>query len=298
MLAGPLWLQATLFLGGVLDDCLWFVIALLRALLEATACGGTQFPGLLGAAGDGSVLLHVLLGDGAHLLGPLGALGVGGVSCGLVLTLLLHLSSALNHVILDIMDLLLGPALRLVLSPANLRALDVTVLDKRSPADLDGLVEGNLLILNETALPVVLLALLLLLRLVVGDIGGVAPLVIGVVTLDHVVILSLLYHLDLVDTLLAVVARPGSSHISEAHAGIIISLPCWPGLYCLVGLMMVPMGMVSSSLVEGEGVLQVPGVPAGGSVGVSPQLPGTKSCLTKQKEGETENFHTNCHHCL
>merc|ERR1711892_1269130 len=159
------------------------------------------------------------------------------------------------------MDLLLGPALRLVLSPAYLRALDVTVLDKRSSA--------------------VLLTLLLLLRLVVGDIGGVAPFVIGVVTLDHVVILSLLDHFDLVDTLLAVVPRPGSSHISEAHAGIITSLPCWPGLYCLVGLMvvlMVPIGMISSSLVEGEGVLQVPGIPL-----AAPQLPGTKSCLTKQK---------------
>merc|ERR1712106_212487 len=192
------------------------------------------------------------------------------------------------------MDLLLGPALRLVLSSAYLRALDVTVLDKRSSADLHGLIEGNLLILDETVLPVVLLTLLLLLRLVVGNIGGVAPFVIGVVTLDHVIILSLLDHLDLVDTLPAVVTRPGSSHIREAHAGIITSLPCWPGLYCLVGLMVVPMvlmGMVSSSLVEGEGVLEVPGIPL-----AAPKLPGTKSCLTKQKEGETKNFHTNCHY--
>ena len=80
MLTCSLWLQAAFFLGLVLHDCLCLVIALLITRYELTACWGTQFPGLLSAASDGSVLLHVLLGDGAHLLGPLGALGVGGVS--------------------------------------------------------------------------------------------------------------------------------------------------------------------------------------------------------------------------
>merc|ERR1719481_1832637 len=80
MLAGPLWLQATLFLGGILHHSLCLVIALLSTLLEATACGGTQLPWLLGAASDWGVLLHILLGDRAHFLGPLGALGVGGVA--------------------------------------------------------------------------------------------------------------------------------------------------------------------------------------------------------------------------
>merc|ERR1712114_70241 len=75
MLASPLGLKATLFLGGVLDHSLHLVKALLSSLLEATASRGTELPGLLGAAGDGGVLLHWLLGHGAHLLGPLGALG-------------------------------------------------------------------------------------------------------------------------------------------------------------------------------------------------------------------------------
>merc|ERR1719234_1008638 len=115
MLASPLGLKATLLLGGVLDHGLHLVKALLSSLLETTTCRGTELPGLLGASSDGGVLLHWLLGHGADLLGPLGALGVGGVSRGLVLTLLLNLSSALNHVVLHIVNLLLGPALGFVL---------------------------------------------------------------------------------------------------------------------------------------------------------------------------------------
>merc|ERR1712003_439383 len=111
-----------------------------------------ELPGLLGTSGLGGVLLDLLLGDAADLPGPLGALGVGGVAGGLVLALLLVLSSALDHVVLDIMDLLGSPALGLVLSAADLGSLNVTILDQRSSADLDSLVEGNLLVLDETAL--------------------------------------------------------------------------------------------------------------------------------------------------
>merc|ERR1711935_1007577 len=114
------------------------------------------------------------------------------------------------------MNLLLCPALGLILSSANLRSLDITVLYKRSSADLNSLIESNLLILNETVLPEVLLALLLLLGLIVGDIGGVAPLVVGVITLYHIIILCLLHHLHLVNALLAISSRASSSHISKA----------------------------------------------------------------------------------
>merc|ERR1712183_193254 len=172
MLAGPLGLQGTLLLRGVLHNSLDLVVALLGALLEATACGGTEFPGLLGAASDRGVLLHLLLGHAAHLPGPLGALGVGSVSRGLVLALLFNLGGALNDVVLHIVDLLLGPALRFVFGPANLRSLDITILDERGPADFSSLVEGNLLVLDETVLPEVLFAVLLLLGLILGDIGA------------------------------------------------------------------------------------------------------------------------------
>merc|ERR1719495_2278238 len=168
VLASPLGLEGALLLGGVLDDSLHLVEALLGSLLEATASRGTELPGLLGAAGDRGVLLHRLLGDRAHLLGPLGALGVGGVAAGVVLALLFDLGLAGDHIVLHVVHLLLGPALGLVLGPADLRALHVTVLHQGGPADGGGLVEGDLLVLDETVLPEVLLAVLLLLGLVVG----------------------------------------------------------------------------------------------------------------------------------
>merc|ERR1719397_52329 len=199
MLASPLGLKATLLLGGVLDHGLHLVKALLISLLEATASRGTELPGLLGASSDGGVLLHGLLGHGADLLGPLGALGVGGVAAGVVLALLLNLCPALDHIVLHVVHLLLGPALGLILSPADLGALNVAVLHQRGPAHGGCLVEGDLLVLDEAALPEVLLAVLLLLGLVVGGVGGVTPPVVGVVALHHVVVLRLLHHLHLVD---------------------------------------------------------------------------------------------------
>merc|ERR1711863_9910 len=254
VLTGTLGLQGTLLLGGVLDHSLDLVVTLLSSLLEPTAGGGAELPGLLGAAGDGGVLLHVLLGDAAHLPRPLGALGVGGVAGGLVLALLLHLSPALNHVILHVVNLLLGPALGLVLRPADLGSLDITVLHQRSPADLNSLIESDLLVLDETVLPEVLLALLLLLGLVLGDIGGVAPPVVGVVALDHVVVLGLLDHLNLVNTPLAISSRSGSSNSREAHIGV-VSLTLGTSLKSLNRLATMAFSMVTMVSIMGSMVL-------------------------------------------
>merc|ERR1712145_31678 len=113
MLASSLWLKRTLFLGGILNNSLGFVITLLSSLLESTTSWGTELSWFLGTSSDWSVLLDILLGDIANLLWPLGALGVGGVSGCLILTLLLNLGSALNNIIFNIMNLLFGPALRL-----------------------------------------------------------------------------------------------------------------------------------------------------------------------------------------
>merc|ERR1712106_982109 len=122
------------------------------------------------------------------------------------------------------MNLLLCPALRLTFSSANLRSLDITVLHKGSSTDLNGLIKSNLLIFDETTLPVVLLALLLLLGHVVGDIGGVAPLVIRVITLHNIIILSFLNHLNFVNTSLAIGSRSSSSYSSKADVGVISTL--------------------------------------------------------------------------
>merc|ERR1712240_316781 len=162
-----------LLVGGILDNSLHFLETLLRALLEAAASRGTEFSGLLGAGSDGGVLLHILLGDVAHLLGPLGAVGGGGVTRGVVLALLLHDGLTFDNVVLDVVNLLLGPTLGLILGPADLRSLDVAVLHKRGTADLSGLVEGDLLVLDEAALPEVLVTVFLLLGFVVCHVGGV-----------------------------------------------------------------------------------------------------------------------------
>merc|ERR1711860_453616 len=89
VLAGPLGLEGTGLLGGVLDNGLLLVITgRFRSRFESTAGGGTELPGLLGTSGDGGVLSHGLLGDAANLPGPLGALIFGGVSGGRLLALL------------------------------------------------------------------------------------------------------------------------------------------------------------------------------------------------------------------
>ena len=134
--AGPLGLQGALLLGGVLDNGLGLLLADLGSLLEAAAGGGAQLAGLLGAPGDGGELLDTLLLDAAHLTGPLGALGLGGVTGCLVLALLVLDGLALYDIVLDIVLLLLGPALGLVLGSADLGALHVAVLHQGGSAHL------------------------------------------------------------------------------------------------------------------------------------------------------------------
>ena len=70
-------------------------------------------------------------------------------------------------------------ALRLVFGPTLFGAGDVAVLDQGCVAELHSLVVGHLLVLDEAVLLEVLLALLLLLRVEVGGVGGVALLAIA-----------------------------------------------------------------------------------------------------------------------
>ena len=106
------------------------------------------------------------------------------------------------------MKLLFGPTLGLVLRPTYLRTLEVAIFYQRGAADCRGHVEANLLVLDETVLPVVLVAFFLLLGgvrreicdvapeegvdFVIGILVIVLPRVIGMVTLYYLIILSLL----------------------------------------------------------------------------------------------------------
>ena len=123
MFAGSLGLQVTLLHWGVLNKGLLLVMTHLLALNDrndkirkklprqtneityrdqSTSSRSAKCDRFLGTSGDGSELLDGLLGDAADLLGPLGALGVGGVAAGLILALLLIDSLALDNIILNL----------------------------------------------------------------------------------------------------------------------------------------------------------------------------------------------------
>ena len=71
-------------------------------LCESTSRRSTQLDRFLGTSGDWSELSRGFLRNRADLLGPLGTLGVGGVSAGLILTLLLIDSLALNNIVINL----------------------------------------------------------------------------------------------------------------------------------------------------------------------------------------------------
>ena len=191
-------------------------------LSEATTSWCAKLSGLLFTGGDGGELLDILLGDAAHFPGHLGALGAGGVAGGLVLALLLNHSLTRHRVILHLMDLLFGPTLGLVLRVTDLLARDVTIFDQGVSADLDCLVKGHCIIFDVATFEKILVAFLDLLAKVsrsvktstlmksdiiipeiICDIGQVTSPVVTVVTFDHVLVLSLLDHLHLVNASLA-----------------------------------------------------------------------------------------------
>ena len=71
-------------------------------LSETTSGGGTESDGFLGTTGYWSELGDGFLDDFTDLLGPLGALGGGGVAAVLILTLLFIDSLALNNIVLNL----------------------------------------------------------------------------------------------------------------------------------------------------------------------------------------------------
>merc|ERR1719393_86144 len=133
----------------------------------------------------------------------------------------------------------------------------------------------------------VLFALLLLLRLVVCDIGGVASLVIGVITLNNIIVLSLFNHLNLVNTSLAI----STSYSSKAHISVFTTLTLGTTskslrrsslmMLFMVSMMMM---MILTVLVEGEGTNERLTI----SAGFSSQLASAKDALTTNQEDQEE----------
>merc|ERR1719187_2986656 len=201
MLALLLGLQVAGLLWDFGDNSLGPWEALLWAGLQLAAGWAAELLGDLLTLGLGRVLLDPLLLRLTDLLGPLGTLLLGGVTLSDILALLLLDSLALNHVIFDVVLVVPGLALGLVDGPAFDWALTVT--DEWSVAELDLLLRCNLPVVDEAVLDEVLLALLLLLGLEGGGVGGVALLGVAVLALDDIVVLCLLNHHHLVDTPLA-----------------------------------------------------------------------------------------------
>ena len=102
MATGSLRLQITLFFGSILNNSLSFVVAFLTTLIiikyiikdnqeellkanfyhlfKSASCRSANFSWFLCTGCNGCELLDILLGDITNFLGPLGALGVGGVA--------------------------------------------------------------------------------------------------------------------------------------------------------------------------------------------------------------------------
>merc|ERR1719204_3007309 len=120
-----------------------------------------------------------------------------------------------------------GLTLRLIDRLALFWALAVT--NQWSVAKFNLLIRGNLLVVNEAVLDEVLLTLLLLLRLEVSGVSGVALLAVAMLALNDIIILSLFNHDNLVNAPLS-----SSSNGSNVQGYIILTAPltsitCWKG---------------------------------------------------------------------
>ena len=253
----------------LLDNGLLLIKALLVSA-DSLKLGAAKLKNDGLALGLGGVLGDTLLPGRALPPGPLGTLLLGGVSLGHILALLILDILALNNVILDVVLVEPGGAHAL---GDLLAALARRLIGQRGVTLLDGLLNGDLLVLDETVLPEVLLAVLLLLGLEVSGVGGVAPLGVAMLAGNVVIVLGLLNHDDLVDTTLTSggnVADAQVQVISRALTGVPIEVNGLPkGVVMGVVLMVTMVIMVTVVLlalvpgVEGEGVHERPSVPLG-----------------------------------
>jgi len=279
VLALTLGLEVTGLLGNLLDNGLLLIKALLLSA-DSLKLGAAELKNDGLALGLGGVLGDTLLPGRALPPGPLGTLLLGGVSLGHILALLILDILALNNIILDVVLVEPGGAHAL---GDLLAALTRRLIGQRGVTLLDGLLNGDLLVLDETVLPEVLLAVLLLLGLEVSGVGGVAPLGVAMLAGNMVIILGLLNHDNLVDTTLT-----SGGNVADAQVQVITrALTGVPGGRAIkvdrlgtvsVVLIVTMVTMVSVVVVltlvpgvEGEGVHERPSVPlwlmAGGLAG-------------------------------
>ena len=192
VLARLLGLEVASFLRDFLNNGLFLVKAFLGSRGQDTAGGAAKLTGHLLTLSLRGVLADALAVGLADLLGPFGALLLGGVTLSDIFTLLFLDGLALDNIIFNLMFVITGVTLRFVDSLTLLGAF--TLADERSVAEPDGFLESDLLVFDEARFLEVLLAFLLLLGLKVGGISGVATLGVGMVALDVFVIFGFLNH--------------------------------------------------------------------------------------------------------
>jgi len=260
VLALLLGFQVAGLLGHLADNSLLFGEALLWARFQVTARWAAKLLWNFLTFSLRRVLLDIGLFLGTDLLRPLGTLLFSCVTLCDILALLLLDGFAVDHIILNIVLMVPGLALRLIDGPTFNWALTIT--DQRSVAEFNLLSGGNLPVVDEAVLDEVLLALLLLLGLEVSGVGGVALLGVAMLALNDIIVLCLLNHHNLVDTPLT-----SSSNGSNVQGDIIttsltgstsINSVVSVGMLVLVVVLMGGMtSSISIALVEGKGSPQV-----------------------------------------
>jgi len=198
VVASSLRFNMTLFCRFVLYNCLNLVIAYFCALFESASGRGAQLSRYFLAVCYRRIFLDILFCYTALLSGPHMALCLRCVSNIDIFTLLFFECLAVDNVILNLMLVLMGVTFRFVLGSANRFSCDWTIFHQRIPANLDCLVECNLVVINETVFPVVFFALLFLLCLKGRCVRSVTLSVIRMVARDLVVVNGLFNHHHLV----------------------------------------------------------------------------------------------------
>jgi len=200
VLALPLGLKRTTLLRHILDDSFLLLLTLLCAWFYWTGRWSAQLEGDFLALGLRRVLLDSNLVDLALVSRPLGALLLCGVALGNILALLLISLLALGNVIFDIVLVVPGCTLRLVFGGALGWSGGVAIPDKWRVTEFDLLLQGSLLVLDETPLLKSFVTFLLLLRLKISGVSKMTLLAVAVLAVNLVIVFGLFCHHNFVDT--------------------------------------------------------------------------------------------------
>jgi len=174
------------------------VKAFLWSWLQETARRTAELTGNFLALSFRAVLLDPLSVLGTHLFWPFGTFLLSSVSLGDIFTFLFLNGLTLNYVILNIVLVVSGAALRLINSSTFYWSFAIT--DEWGVTELNFFVRCDFLVFNEAALDEVFLTFLFLLRLKVSCVSRVTLLAVGVLALNNIIIFSLLNHDNLVNT--------------------------------------------------------------------------------------------------